>query len=777
MDSERKKEWVARAILAALPTLLFADILLGLNVLYTRDVASYHYPLRHVLREIVARGEFPYWNPFIAAGQPLAANPAHELFYPLTWLIFLPSFNLGFHLHALAHLYIATFGMYALLRSMQTGRTASVLAALSFGLGGLLISGLNLFPFLFSTAWIPWICLYARRVLRGGTRRDFALAVVFLGLQLLVAEPTTTLQTGALLGLYALFHGRGSIPRKLGLVAAMCVAGTLIAAVQIIPTLDHFKDSVRARGLPWKVVEKWSMPPVRIAEFINPELTGRADPIAVEEYWGAGVYPALLKPFFFSIYSGLLIVCGVIVGLATRRRGTALFLTIAAISLIAAIGSHTPLLRLLFDAGVANAIRYPEKFVIMGIFASGVFAGRALDDVLRGDANAQRAMRFAVIGIAAISCIVAILASTSIWEPLFRVVFKVPDGFDVTARLPIARGTWIVAAARALALLLIVFAMPRMRAVLARAILVLFVFADVGSLVPQFAPHVDASYYDEPAFSRVLPRNRDDYRIYHLGDDIGSAAKSDAYYKPQPNAAWIRRNAFTPYSGATYGYRLVLDNDFDLTTLAPSEDLRAAFADLSDTDRKWLQKAVTMSNVQYVIVYRDAERAFAETKDLRELQPVEFRFAGKNPRYWFARQLITIRDRRDFVEQLKRINYVPGVTFIEAPSFAPAPARITALHETTQSARFEVEALGRAFLVMSVTPHKYWRITIDGVETNAIRTNVAYQGVIVPPGKHVIEMRYTNPLIAASGAISIASLLGLFLFVRRAPIDAAASAE
>ncbi|HEX7831283.1 MAG TPA: hypothetical protein VF787_16620 [Thermoanaerobaculia bacterium] len=769
MTSEKKKDWVALAILAALPTLLFADILLGYNVLYTRDVAQYHYPLRHILREIVLRGDFPYWNAWIAAGQPLAANPAHEVFYPLTWLIMLPSFQLGFHLHALAHIYIAMFGMYALLRSMDVGRTASVLCALSFGLGGVITSALNLFPFLFSTAWIPWICLYARKALRDGTRRDFAFAACFLALQLLVAEPTTTMQTGVLLGLYALFHARGTIARKLGIVAALCVVATLIAAVQIFPTLDHFGDSVRARGIPFDIVAKWSMPPVRIAEFINPALIGQPEAIDISEYWGGSVYHGAWRPFFYSIYSGLLIVAGVITALATRKRGSALWLTCATISFIAAIGVNTPLLRLAYDAGIANAIRYTEKFVIIGVFASIVFAARAIDDVIRGDARARRAALIAVLAITGVAATIAMIGYTPLFETIFRRTWRVPDGIDTSKMLPIAQQGWMIAAARGLALLLLLFAATRMRPALWRALLVLFVFADIGSLVPRLAPHAHASYYDVPAALRNLPPNRDDYRLYHLGSDIGSAAKSDPYYRPQPDGYWMIRNVVAPYAASSHGFRLVLDNDFDITSLTPSDDFRHALAEVSErAPNRWLQPAVSMSNVAYIGVFRDAGRAFAEAnRVVRDVQPVEFRFVGNNPRYWFARQLIPIRDRRDFVASLLNTKYVPGMTFIEGEAFTPAPARIRGVRETTQSATLDVEASGRAFLVMSVTPHKYWRITIDGVETNAIVTNIGYQGVVVPPGRHVVEMRYSNPLIAASAAISIASLLALYIFVRR----------
>ena len=152
-------------LLALVPTIVFADVLFGFSTFFIRDITLYHFPGKHVLREIVLGGEFPYWSPYISAGQPLAANPVHQVFYPLTWLILLPDFVAGFNLLALTHVYVALFGMYALLRSMRLRREAAAFGALSYGLGGLMASLLNLFPLLYSGAWLPVTCLFARRFL------------------------------------------------------------------------------------------------------------------------------------------------------------------------------------------------------------------------------------------------------------------------------------------------------------------------------------------------------------------------------------------------------------------------------------------------------------------------------------------------------------------------------------------------------------------------------------------------------------------------------------
>jgi len=112
----RKHDWIAIALLVLLPTLYFADVLIGVNNFYMRDLTRYYYPAKQILRDIALNGEFPYWNRYFSGGQPIAANPEHEVFYPFTWLILLPSYYLGFRLHILVHIYIGLLGMYALLR-------------------------------------------------------------------------------------------------------------------------------------------------------------------------------------------------------------------------------------------------------------------------------------------------------------------------------------------------------------------------------------------------------------------------------------------------------------------------------------------------------------------------------------------------------------------------------------------------------------------------------------------------------------------------------------
>ncbi|MGB9872691.1 MAG: YfhO family protein, partial [Anaerolineae bacterium] len=53
-----------------------------------------------------------------------------------------------------------------------------------------------------------------------------------------------------------------------------------------------------------------------------------------------------------------------------------------------------------------------------------------------------------------------------------------------------------------------------------------------------------------------------------------------------------------------------------------------------------------------------------------------------------------------------------------------------------------VETDAPALLVLSDTYYSGWRATLDGEITSIYQTNAAFRGVIVPPGRHRVEMHF-----------------------------------
>lgn len=771
--TDRRRDYVSYAILALIPTFLFIDVLAGSKVFYLRDVLAYYHPAKQVLRNIVLNGEFPYWNPWFSAGQPLAANPEHEVFYPLTWLILLPSYNFGFHLLAVVHLHIASFSMYALLRAKKLGRPAAVFGGLSYGLGGVAASMLNLWPYLLNLAWLPLTCLYTRQFLHTRSRRSFGLAAFFLGLQLIIGEPVTAFLTGLILGLYALAHGwrQGGIAwsmRRVGDIALISITALLVSAVQTLPAFDHFRDSVRVRGLEWDLVRPWSMPWIRVTEIFYPHVLGYAVPDDGLAYWGDRFYGAKDTPFVLSIYAGLAVAVFAAAGIVARVRGAALFAGIAIVSLTLAAGENTPLLRLLYEAHLAQSFRYPEKFTIMIGFAIVVFASVVLDRLLAGDERVRRA----ALQVTGVTIVIAAIAAVVSFTPLSLEVFAHiwrPTGGVNEQMLRLSAQTWITELARGVFLMIILRNVTRMGRAAWLTLFALFVLLDLAPIVTETAPRLDRSFYDAPAVVRQLPVQRHDYRLFHYAQ--WSKNRKSQYVQTHPDVFWVVRNTLPPMVPADYGVRTVFEGDFDLTALLPTTDFTRSILDLAEAkDTDWLNMATSMSNVEYVVVYENPRVAFAKTQGIRrDLQPVKVIKGRHNPRYYFASRLVPIRDRHEFVSLNLKDRFPRDVAFVNGPSFEPARGVVHSYRETANTAEIDVEAEGRSFLVMSVTPHKYWRITVDGREVAPVVTNVGYQGIEMPAGRHRVKMQYRNPLIATGGAISVATLLFLGLAGWRRP--------
>jgi TM2 domain-containing membrane protein YozV len=783
----RRHDAIAVAILGLLATILFFDVLSGTHNFYIRDLTRYYYPAKQVIRDIVLSGEFPYWNRHFGAGQPIAANPEHEVFYPLTWLIFLPSYDFGYRLHILVHVYIGLFGMYALLRSMAVRAPAAFFGALSFGLGGLYLSYINLLPILFCAAWLPLTCLFVRRFLLAPRLRDFALAALFLGMQFLVGEPTTVMQTGFLIGMYALYRGwyaardydlpwKYAIPEMLSRVAfigLLAISAFAVGAAQMISAIDHVGDSARSRPFDFSLVSAWSMPWAKFAEPIYPNLLGHMSIDRITWYWGGGLYPGMGSPFIFSVYSGLLITALTVAAFFVRPRGGRFVLIVSAFSLLIALGGHTPVLKLLYEAGIATSIRYPEKFVMMAVFAIILLASQMLDRMLDNDDAIRQAALGFVAATTLVAAVMALAGLTSYYGETFSWIWGLQQGSSAKI-IAISHRGWVIALVRGVVLFALLWFFPRVRRPLWLALLALFVIADLAPLSRELNPRMPSRFFTKaPPATRVFPADRKPFRIFHEADWYGQEELAKKYFSTGASVYWVVRNGVFPMTPVAHDLSMVIERDYDKTALLPTLDFIDSVWDVKRSGRAdWWVPMMAMSNAWYRGVYKSFDQEKKRVGGhMEEAEPIQFIETAHQPRYYFADQLLTIADRRDFVRQLSNGSFSSNVAFVRAPAFVPARGVVHSWRETANTASLEVESLGaKGFLVMSVTPHKYWRITLDGRPVPAVITNIGYQGIPVPAGRHRVEMRYRNPLAAGGAKVSSAAaalLLAAALVPRR----------
>jgi hypothetical protein len=782
----RRNDWIAVAVLTLVATLFFADVFAGRGNFYMRDLTRYYYPTKQILREIVQNGEFPWWNRQFSAGQPIAANPEHEVFYPLTWLILLPSYDLGYRLHILVHIYIGLLGAYALLRSMRVGIFAASIGALAFGLGGIYLSYINLLPILFCAAWLPLTCLYVRRFLLRPNVRDYALAALFLGLQFLVGEPTTVMQTGFLLGMYAMYRGwyaakewgfswSHAVPEMLSrvvFIGLISIAAIAMGAAQMLPAIDHVGDSARSRTFDFGLVSAWSFPWAKFAELIYPNFLGHMSVNRVTWYWAGGLYTGMGSPFIFSIYSGLLITALAVGAFFVKPRGGRFVLLLCTFSLLIALGGNTPVLRWLYDAGIATSIRYPEKFSLIALFAIILFAAKLLDRMLDGDDGIREAAMGFVAATTLVAVVFALFGFTPLYEALFTKLWGL-KGAGATLMTEMSHKDWLVAAARGAILFLLLWSLRRIRKPVWMALLGVFFLADLLPVMHELNPRMPSEFFTKtPPAVRHFAGDRTRYRVFHEADWYGQEEPARQYFSTGEAVYWIVRNGIFPMTPAGHDLQMVMERDYDKTALLPTIDYTDSIWDVKRSGRAdWWKPFVAMANVGYRGIYRPFKPEKERVKGkMKTAEPIQFLAVDPQPRYYFADQLVQIRDRKDFVRKLIDGSYSASVAFVQEKPFVPGRGVVHRWTETANTARIDVESQGTGYLVMSVTPHKYWTITIDGAPVQSNVTNIAFQGIQVPPGKHVVEMRYHNSLAVTGMGISsvtVVMLLGMAFWPRR----------
>jgi hypothetical protein len=640
------------------------------------------------------------------------------------------------------------------------------------------LSEVNLLPILFCAAWLPLTCLFVRRFLLRHTLRDFGAAALFLGLQNLVAEPTTVMQTGFLIGMYALYRGWYSERRVLkslanvGWIAMISICGFAVGAAQILPAIDHVHDSARSRPFEFDLVSAWSMPWAKFGELIFPNILGHISVKHVMWYWGGGLYTGMGSPFLFSVYVGLLTVALCIGAGFVRPRGGRLVLIIGIVSAVLALGNHTPLLKFLYDEGIATTIRYPEKFALMGLFAAIVFASQMIDRIFAGDTT----VRDGAIGFAAATAVVALIITIVGFTPLYAKTFMRIWGMTKNGgsnlMVHLSRIDWAIATVRGAAVVAILATMRWRRSVIWMVAAGAIIAADLIYVTAELNPRMPRQFFDPPPLASKLPPNRADFRLFHEVDWYGNEDIARKFFSTGNAVYWVVRNGLFPMTPAGSKVRTVIERDYDKTALLPTVDFTECVWDVKRNGRgDWWQPFMAMSNAWYRASYRNFDEEKKRTKgDFKKSEPIQFLPSEHWPRYYFSDLLITIHTRHDMVNVLTNQSVSPRAAFIKAAGFVPANGVVRSVVETANRATIDVEASGRAFLVMSVTPHKYWRITMDGRKVPAIVTNIGYQGVVVPAGRHRIAMVYRNDLVVRglwTSGVSVALLLGLVIFDRR----------
>ena len=427
------RDLVAMVLLWVLVVAFFWKIAVAGRVMAGGDVFTYFYPYWAEATRALRAGRLPLWNPYLFMGVPFLANSQAGVFYPLNWPLWLlfPAHR-SIHLTVVLHSMLAAANTYVWGRvSLRMGRVAAWTAGAVLALGGYLGAQMEHVNQVQGLAWLPLLLMLfdvstdrsgacralsvsigeldspgsmwprdavtgersARTLIRNwavcrfsGSRVAFVALAVVVSMVLLAGHTQTAFIALVGLAVYGLgpalwrlrerewvaFVGRAAV---LGGAVGL---GLAVASVQLIPTWELSRLSIRAGGLPFRDRFSFSLSPFYLTRAMLPR-------------WGDSVPPEHLEHVAYVGIAGLGLLVLAARDLSARRQAgqpapgsLASAALLGACGLFLSLGLYNPVYLLLarYLPGFAH-FRVPARWLACYAVGMSALVGWGVESILR----------------------------------------------------------------------------------------------------------------------------------------------------------------------------------------------------------------------------------------------------------------------------------------------------------------------------------------------------------------------------------------------------------
>ena len=379
-------------------TLFFAPVLFSARVLAPGDGISYFLPSYYVRPT--------FWDASIWGGFPAVADAQRMFWYPPALL--LSQIPRSWDLFIVSAYVLAGSFTYGYVFSLTRSRLSAVVSGLIYGLCGFMIAHVGHAAIVHTVAWLPLVVWSLAQLAQGEQRPGsfwFSTGALAVACAALAGHPQMfvyTLGIGVACALVMGWRAPGGCLRYYVACALLILLGTGLAAVQLVPTAELTRLSLRA-ALTFPDFVAYELPLRQVPMLVFPFVYGGApDAFYATPYFGA--WPSSADGWGASEltgYAGLLPLLLACTGLIAERRRRVVWLWagIALLAVLLALGEATPLARLTYHLPVVNKFRAPARYLFAFAFAVSVLAGLGISALQRQTVS-SRLLRRVLTGVA-----------------------------------------------------------------------------------------------------------------------------------------------------------------------------------------------------------------------------------------------------------------------------------------------------------------------------------------------------------------------------------------
>jgi len=206
--------------------------------------AYYEWPINRLVGDLYRQGEIPIWNPYQAAGDPLAVQYSSRVFFPYQILENIsPTWTWDYFI--LGRLWFAGFFTFLFLIALRLSILPAFLGGIFYMFSGSFVWFINLEQMTNVAMMLPFMMFAMEKLAAQGRGTSIALAAIAMALVLLAGQPEVALYVLALGGLYLGIRSIDLYGRHLGRpLFASVIAGLLalgLAAPLLLPFIEYME--------------------------------------------------------------------------------------------------------------------------------------------------------------------------------------------------------------------------------------------------------------------------------------------------------------------------------------------------------------------------------------------------------------------------------------------------------------------------------------------------------------------------------------------------------
>jgi hypothetical protein len=710
------------------------------------DAKAHFQPQIQFLSDCIARGEWPFWNPYVFSGQPQIADPQSMIFSPPFLLLALVNRSPSLwavDVTVLLSMFAGGLGVIAWIRDQGWHWAGALLAALVFSFGAAMAWRMQHIGQVMSLVFLPvtLFCLdraLERGSLRYGLAAGLAAGCIVLGRDQVALLCVYLLIAYVLWRLFADFVDSAGLMRRLLSLGVAGVAGFALVIVPVLFTVLLAADSNRPE-IDYVGAGRGSLHPALLLTFLVPDLFGASGDM--KDYWGPPSFAWKDTGLFIAqnvgqLYIGaipLLLIVGALFSGRLWDRQIRFFAVAFAVMLIYALGWYTPIFRVMYAVlpGV-NLYRRPADAVFLAGALGAILAGYAAHVLFTQPWMQGSRQQLAAIGsVLLLGLLVSLVAGLAIgrlpriWSPL-----------------------GLAALCFGIGVLVLIWA-HRQVAIDARPVALALAALVTADLAWNNGPSTSSAL--RPRHYDVLqPRTRDDTITYLKSHVVAGATRRDRIELAGLGFHWPNAS-MTHRLENTLGYNPVRLGLYSRATGAEDHvglpDQRK-FSPLMPSYRSRLADMLGLRFIATGVPIEQIDKRL-QPNDLPLVARTNHGYIYENthalPRVLFAgtaqkadfEVLLTSGDWPDFNPQTTVLLESPPATEEQR---RPGTSAIRAYGNT--EIVIDVDSPDGGWVVVNDPWHPWWFADVDGRDVPLLQANVLFRAVEVPPGKHVVTLGF-----------------------------------